>query len=269
MSVHVTICPPHAAHFIAEPEIAFGDRHKHAINAEMDGDGEMVSTSRISFDDYTRMQTVTKAGVHRRAGVPLWTRNQATVRAVLVAYFEGRAFGPRERAFLPTAPEAERLRRACERLRANVPRAMAVMDKLCNEYVALKQTGFWPERAKKLGQEIASLDTSLRLAQENAPAVILGILYQSYNVGMDSVGVGAMFGYKPPHVRQILRRLNLAYYQMTGEPMPVRPLSQTSSAKWARAHKAEIKARRATAALAAESGSASAASASAEAVMAA
>lgn len=283
MSVQVTICAPHAAHFLAEPEVAFADRHKHTVNAEMNGDGEMVSTSHISFDDYTRMQTSTsrRGFANRRAGVPLWTRNQSTVRAVLVRYFEGRAkFGSRERASLSNATEAERLKRACEKLRADVPRAMAVMDKLCAEYVALRQTGFWPDREPKLAQEIAGLDTSLRLAQENAPAVILGILYQSYNVGMDSVGVGAMFGYKPPHVRQILRRLNQTYRKMTGDNTPAPP-RKLKAGTWyasltpeqrrdfhARSN-AKRKAARVNAALAA-SGSAVAASAmGAESVMAA
>jgi len=146
------------------------------------------------------------------------------VRAVLVAFFEHRAFGPVERRRSQNGTEAERLKRAVERLRERAPRTLAAMDGLIAERMALKRAGVDPVRQRMLAQQIAGLDTSLRLAQENAPAVILGILYQAYNVGADSVGVGAMFGYRPPHIRQLLYRLSQTYKRMVAESRHREPL---------------------------------------------
>jgi len=215
MSVQLTYCPPRPAHFIVEPQIAFADRRQHPVHVDFDADGA-VSKSGIDFDSFSRMQTTKRK--FGRDNVPLWTRNQVTVRAVLVAYFEQRAFGPVERRRSQNGTEAARLRRACERLRARVPQMLDVMDGLIAEYMLLYRSGVDPNRQRKLKVEIESLDTQIRMAQENAPAVILGILYQAYNVGQDSVGVGAMFGYKPPHIRMLLARLNKTWKQMQTEP---------------------------------------------------
>jgi hypothetical protein len=60
-------------------------------------------------------------------------------------------------------------------------------------------------RQQVLEQEIESLDTNLRLVDENAPATVLGVIYRSYN--FDSPAVGMALGLKPPHVRQLCWRL--------------------------------------------------------------
>ncbi len=214
----ITFCPPAAAHG-SEPEAhQFFGRHEVPISAHVEADGEIVSNG-IAFEDYTRMQTSTARHGRRSLcrGIPEWTRNQSTVRAVLVAYFEARAFSKKQR-LSTTGTEAERLKTACDHLRAKLPAKLKVMDELCNELVASKNVD--GDRQRVLRRSIETLDTDLRLTQENAPAVILGMLYQAYNVGQDSVGVGAMFGFKPPHVRAILHRLNKTYKQMTPQQDP-------------------------------------------------
>ncbi len=213
---HIQICPPAAAHFVLAPDYQFSGREQYAVSAEADGEGGMVSRTGLSFDDFSRMQMSTRRGRRGTFGVPLWTRNQSTVRAVLVRFFEARAFGRKRLASL-TGTEAERLARACEKLRADAPRKLAVMDKLCEEYIL---SGGDPARQRTLKIQIAGIDTQIRMAQENWPAVTLGVLYQSYRVGLDSVGVGALFGLKPPCVRQTLFRLNQTWKRMNATAAP-------------------------------------------------
>jgi len=92
------------------------------------------------------------------------------------------------------------------------------MDGLCNELVALKAAGGDPARQRVLEVQIEALDTQVRMAQENWPAVTLAIVYRSYNLHENSCEVAQALSVKPPHVRQVLARLNQAWKRMNGIP---------------------------------------------------
>ncbi len=252
----ITFCPPAAARG-SESDHQFVGHEKHTVNTHFEAEGAAVSDTGIGWDDFEHMQTSThRTHMHHRTGIPEWTRSTALTRAVLVRFFEERAFSRKQLASL-SGTEAERLTRACEKLRANASWKLASMDRLCNELVTLKQSGGDREREKVLVCQISGIDTQVRMAQQNWPAVILGIIYQSYNVGLDSVGVAAMFGVKPPGVRQTLWRLNQTW-KMMNDPRSTRSDGSCTSCggtrpneRWKQCEKCRVSKRKKSAANAA------------------
>jgi hypothetical protein len=114
---------------------------------------------------------------------------------------------------------------------------MVVLDKLCEEYVEIKQRGLKPgitdrewneskpqpympfaegearyqdeqKRIKQLESEIEGIDTYLRISDNGGADVVAATVYLYYRTGLDSVGVGSELGLKAPHVRQTLFRLH-------------------------------------------------------------
>jgi hypothetical protein len=121
----------------------------------------------------------------------------------------------------------------------------ATLDKLCKEYVKVKREGLdlgmtdaeWnmaqqqpcltvddpgdapvfesqkrieteSTKLKSLAIEIEGLDTYLRITKTGGADFIAAVVYLYYRTGMDSVGVGAELGLKPPHVLQTLWKLH-------------------------------------------------------------
>ncbi len=140
----------------------------------------------------------------------------------------------------------ERLLRACARIMQKRPAAIASLDKLCEEYVEIKQRGLNPQmtdkewneskaqpympwaegearyvdeqkRIKQLESEISGIDTYLRISENGGADVVAATVYLYYRTGLDSVGVGAELGLKPPHVRQTLFRLHQSAKRIDAE----------------------------------------------------
>lgn len=243
----------------------FAGRHNHPVNARITMEGWL--TPGVSFDDYSRMQTTKrKTSGERRLPTPTWAMNNPLLRRVLVQFMEERAFSKKERALRSTtvkqafkelkknfdlrtkegraAFEAtedallkQRLEDAKSKIVTKRPAAMAVMDRLCAEYVEIKQKGLNPnmtdaewnesktqpymcfaegearyqdeqKRLRHLEIEIEGIDTYLRYTENGGADVVAAVVYLYYRTGLDSVGVGAELGLKPPHVRQTLWRLH-------------------------------------------------------------
>jgi len=229
--MNVTQCAPAPARG-SEPEHQFSRRPLPSRAATIDGDGEIHSPFSLSVDDFSTMQVHERSqAVCRRKGIPDWTRDDATVRAVLVSYFEHRAFGKLGWLKNTDKTEAERLRLAVEKLQGDVPSLIGILDRLCHEYCMLHGTGSDSARQRILKSEIEGIDATLRLSLGNGPATVLGIIYRSYRRCEDSVAVGAALAVKPPTVRQILYRLNHIYRNMELAPAtptatPLMPTSQ-------------------------------------------
>jgi len=188
---------------------------KHPVHAEVDGAGEWTS-NRISFDDYSRMNTQTrKQSGARRLATPEWALDQTKLRALIVRLFEVRAFGTGmwRRKDLGVGTEQERLQRAMAKMAADKPKKLTVLDGLCVEYVTLKRDGGDPARERKLESLIAGLDTSIRLIDEG-PGLIIRLVQLYYSVRLDSVGVSTELGIRPPHVRQTLLRMHRCWDEM-------------------------------------------------------
>jgi hypothetical protein len=219
----IQYCPPQAAAG-SEAEHQFA-RNPNCLNddtsASFDANGD-ASAVGITYADMSayggNMQIERKRlFTSRRGGIPEWARSTALTRAVLVQYLEDRAFGRRLREKLPRATEATRLARAVDRIRNHrVPKMTVVLDRLCSHYVAEKQHGDDSARLRKLAEEIEGVDTFLRMAAENLPAILLSVIYHAYNLGENSVEIGKALQMKPPHCRQLLKRLNDTWKRMSG-----------------------------------------------------
>jgi hypothetical protein len=217
------------AHF---DKFQFAGKSSRPVRATKTRDG--WNTTGVSYDDYTRFQTQTrKPSGERRLATPKWAVNDPLLQELLVVFMEERAAIRRG-----TGTLFERLEHARQAVIATHPRLSDTLTKLCNEYVELKKFGACPEmadedvlayaekilgarplwvevarellqgrRKRELEIEIEGIDTYLRYTQNGGADVLAGIVYLYYRAGLDSVGVGAELGLKPPHVRQLLWRL--------------------------------------------------------------
>lgn len=219
-------------------EKQFADRREYPVSAKKTVDG-WVSTG-IDFSDYSRMGTQQrKQSGERRLPTPQWAVNDEMLRELLTCFMEERAGVRKKRGTL-----LERLARAQEIIINQRPRLSAVLDKLCKDYVHIKRFGAYADltdeevldiaesvfinrpllasdpsglgarqmltskQARDWAIEIEGIDTYLRYTQTGGAGVVAAIVWLYYRVGMDSVGVGAELGLKPPHIRQTLWRLH-------------------------------------------------------------
>jgi hypothetical protein len=213
----------------------FAGRREHPVSAHITANGWI--SNGIDFDSYSRMSTQTrKQSGERRLPTPLWAMNNPMLRRVLVHFMEERAFSRKERQSLRGGLK-ERLDRAAARIITKRPATMLVLDKLCGEYVEIKDKGLKPgmtdaewnvskaqpfigfaegeprfqdeqKRIRQLEIEIEGIDTYLRISENGGADVVAAIVYLYYRTGLDSVGVGSELGLKPPHIRQTLWRLH-------------------------------------------------------------
>jgi hypothetical protein len=205
-------------------DICFADRRQHPVHLPDQLEDGSFDRS-IDFTDYQRMSTVTKAPTYRHKPIPEYAFDQNKMRRLLVQFMEERAFSKKQRdAGLP-GTDAVRLQRAQEKLLTKRPQMIAVLDRLCREYVVLKTSASEPEswtadrkeRLEALAIEIEGVDTTLRQQEENFPAIVVGVIYRSYCLSEDSVTVAKALNMKPPAVRQLLSRLGQTWRRMNAE----------------------------------------------------
>lgn len=227
----------------------------YPVSARKTVDG-WLSTG-IAFEDYSRMGTQQrKPSGERRLPTPTWAVNDKLLQELLVNFMEERASIRRKHGTLQ-----ERLARAQQAIINQRPRLSAVLDKLCKDYVHIKRFGSYAnlsdeevldiaekvfinrpllvsdpsglgarqmltaKQARDWQIEIEGIDTFLRYTQTGGAGVVAAIVWLYYRVGMDSVGVGAELGLKPPHVRQTLWRLHETARKM----WPLQPTENSAS----------------------------------------
>jgi hypothetical protein len=201
-----------------QSETQFANRRAFPVHAEYGADHEWTSTG-IGFEEYSRMQTVTRAvAPGRQLETPSWAVNDAQLRELLVAFMEERAFNGR--TGLQTGPLADRLANAQRKLIGDCEKILVpTIDRLCKRLVALKRSTPLTQDAQKqiqqLEHQIENLDTRLRFEQKDGGACLaLGVAYFFFRLGHDSVAVGKQLGAKPPHVRQIVWRLRQTWAKL-------------------------------------------------------
>jgi hypothetical protein len=183
-------------------------RPRFPVQADFDGEG--FTSTGLAYEDYARMSTQHhKQSGERRLSTPDWAFNDSLLRSLLVRYLENRAGLRRHQP----GNEKERLERAVQKLNADADGLKAVLQRMCAEYVVLRNSGADPERLIKLQRLIENYDSTLRV-NANPAAITIGIVHRYYRVGLDSVGVASELGIKPPAVRQTLWRLRRVWKQM-------------------------------------------------------
>jgi len=190
--------------------------------------------TKISFDDFASMHTRThKQSGERRNSTPEWALNDRKLRKLLVTFMEIRVGKAVKGSLL------DRLAAARGAVLATHKRMNDSLDALCAEYYHLKTEGLhdsaklpsmlFPEmaqhyatalRKRELEIEIEGIDTYLRYTRTGGVDVLAAIVYLYFRVGLDSVGVAQELGLKPPHVRQLLYRLNETWREEFGEKVP-------------------------------------------------
>jgi hypothetical protein len=221
-------------------------RKKLPVSAKLTATGWL--SNGIAFDDFAKMQTTTrKTAGERRLPTPAWAMSNVLLRLVLVRFMEERAFSKKERLSVrKKAGLKERLDNAKKRIMAKRPAAMLVLDRLCEEYVEIKNKGLKPgitdkewneskpqpfmefaegearyqdekKRLKQLESEIEGIDTYLRISENGGADIVAAVVYLYYRTGYDSVGVAEELGIKPPHVRQTIYRLHQTAKRLEAE----------------------------------------------------
>lgn len=195
----------------------------------------------LSYQDFQSMQTFQrKQSGERRLPTPLWAINDALFRKLLVTFMEGRlGLRPGKGTII------DRLDRARLAALAQHPRLNETIDRLNLEYVQVQRGGVTDaeverrtiqpplpsfedetkvqaarERLVELEVEIEGIDTYLRYTRNGGAGVLAQVVYLYYRVGLDSVGVADETGLKPPHVRQLLYRLNEVWKEKFSEANP-------------------------------------------------
>jgi hypothetical protein len=204
--------------------------------------------TRLAYSDYVFMSTRQHSlSNERRLATPLWALNDHKLQELLVVFMEERA-GIRHRK----GTLQERLERAKRAVIAQHPKKMRTLKSLCMRFVDLlkhgsaqseeecaaameKRSGGTPPldglakpfheeyNLRTLDIEIEALDTYLSYTRTGGADILAAIVYLYYRVGLDSVGVGIQLGLKPPHVRQILYRLNQTWLDQMGQPESAEP----------------------------------------------
>jgi hypothetical protein len=200
----VTLCPPSqprsGLHF---DKAQFSARRRLPVEAHYvgarNGVNGWVSASGISFDDYRNMTTMQRrtVGRIRRLETPDFMKDERRFRAVVIRYLEIKAGFQTPQ----NGTEVERTLRFTVAMKTKAERAEQNLDKFAALYVAATDDA---ER-ERLQQLIQEYDASIRVYRE--PAVIPQICRAYYFERLDSCDVADRFGFKAPHVRKILQRL--------------------------------------------------------------
>jgi hypothetical protein len=149
---------------------------------------------------------------YRQKPTPEWALNDDLLREVVVGYMECR-YALKQCA----GGLLERLARAEVAMRQQLPELNALIDRFSREYVVADD----PERKRTLEIQVEGLDTRVRI-EEKLLALVTSVAYLYHRVKMNSVGVAEELGIKPPHVRQILYRLNIIAERIKGGTLYVR-----------------------------------------------
>ena len=231
----------------------FGDRRPHPVSAKSDGHAGF-STPGISFEDFSRMSTQQrKTTGERRLPTPDWAVDDKKLQHLLVVFMEERAgfrkhkkpLVEKKKDLTKTALLA-RLEKAKEIVMHRRVGQRAAMRKLNEEYIHLRHQGFLSDaeqtRCRQLENEIQGIDTYLRTSENGTVDVVAACVYLYYRTGMDSVGVAAELGIKPPHVRQTLWRLHRVADYIAGRKRVVPTKEEREARKLARAEKLRLEA---------------------------
>lgn len=215
----ITICPPgpHRPELETKQHIFKGSRLPVSTTHVADGETE---SNGISHEDYKFMSTMhQKLEKARRNERPTWAVNDVQLAKVLAQYMESRAGFAGVRRYLRVGTAAQRIKRAQTAIIAGLPKRIEILDGLCKEYVALKDNpAATCDRLQELELLIEGLDTYIRTSQKDGGLLLaVGCVQTYWKEGLDSVACAERLHIKPPHVRQIVWRLDKAAKKVRNE----------------------------------------------------
>lgn len=184
---------------------AFAGRVAYPVRVRLNRDGS-YDTPGWSFEDYRRGHIFTHAPVYRRNPVPEWAVNDKLLRELIVFAFERRV------SLLKPQPGtlAERMARCRELVPAKRQALVEVLKRICARHLTAKGEGAAAEELRMLEIEAEIHDSAVRVL-DRFPEILAAVVYHSFRLHENSVEVGQALSIKPLHVRQLLRRLDLAY----------------------------------------------------------
>jgi hypothetical protein len=215
----ITICPPGPYRPELETKQHIFKGSRLPVSTTFAADGEAESTG-LSFDDCRSMSTMLqKLEASRRNERPTWAVNDIQLAKVLCQYLESRAHLAGTRRHQRVGTVAQRIKRAQTAIIAALPGRIEILDGLCKEYVALKNSrAAMCDRLRELELLIEGLDTYIRTSQKDGGLLsAVGCVQAYYKEGLNSVEVAERMHIKPPHVRQILWRLDKAWKKVRSE----------------------------------------------------
>lgn len=255
--IQITHCPPSE-----RPSLHYD---KHNFNRS----GRMIAATRVSRDEdglldwqstgialsevdhmngWTPLHNLAKG---RRFDPPSFAVNDKDLRLVIVHAIERRAYGSSKR-ILDSARHTgltlvERLKRAEDKCRARAGRMSTILDRLCREFVTLRNDRTDDKRLGTVQTLIQQTDTQLRIDQH--PAEVYGyILYSYFRTGAASHQVAADLGLHAPAIRQLLFRIcTIAKQELNFNLGDALQKRKTEYEERCRAEKAAAKAERAVA----------------------
>jgi len=208
----VVVCPASKAHYF-ESFDAYQFEKPHScpvVPANFDAEGNPHSLTNLSFNDLDRMSNTShKLARGRKTVAPQWALNDASLRTVLVAFWERRAH------IRTSGSERERLMAAHAKMLTTIPDLLARLRVLSHDFVSCPD----PVRKTLLVNQIRNLDSQV-LNIRRGPALTLAILTFYYRLALDSVGVAETLHVSSTHVRQQLHRMKLVAARLErGEPV--------------------------------------------------
>ena len=207
----VTVCPPMPAHSLLAPDPQFF-RLAQPVGVKFAARGETRSNG-LGFDDLHLMQTSSRSN-WKRYPTPAFMYSSDKLQEVITRACEQRA------GFMSPQPGSrqERLDRAQARLLSTRDKKIEQLDRACLKYLEAKTAGL---PTKRLETIISNLDSQL-LALDRPAAFIASILFLSYRMCLDSVGVSQHLRgiVKPCTVRQTLFRCRQLADRMDGKMPP-------------------------------------------------
>ena len=186
-------------------------------------DGTSWDSTGISFDDFFRMRTVSRARAAYRQdkAAPSWSLNNELLAAVICRTLESRAGFRRPRP----GTIQERLARAESAVKNKNARKMEILDHLLLRHKVARAGGLIDD-AEKISRKVEEYDSQIIVNQKIA-LLYAGLVYYYFRCGLDSVGVSIELQNnlhvpaKPPWVRQQIHRLRCTAIELGYEPATV------------------------------------------------
>lgn len=143
----------------------------------------------------------------KQTPIPRWATTPELLQQVVLTYLE-------QRYYIRTSSgtPAARLAAVHEKLENYFIPFKFKLLRLINRYAVA--TG--KEKAR-LGMEIQNTRTALELMERGVDKVVAAVVYRYYLLNQNSLDVARELGLKPPHVRQIINRLNQTWQKISGE----------------------------------------------------